>query len=381
MNAAFSVLEHVIPLLDSGQIYTNNFVSVYLTALTIKIAGFDVFNPWASRLPSVFFGTLLIPLVYFLSKKVFENEKAAFFSAFLIAFSYLEIAWSRQVRGYAALAFFITIALYHLWNYLLEAKTRNLLIFFVYYVLACLSHWAALTFTPSLLLVLVIKKQIPVEKLWGKILFFTLFVIPPLILLKFKYPVSGGIFLRYAVFPFFPIVSILFGYIVVRLFEYPSVKGRLVPKLVLAGCVAIIVFMMPLQLIPLKTHELYLQAPQPDFNKVFSIILNERESDDVVITLRPVLSRLYLGSDGLWLSLKSKKVDEIDMYVGAKPLVKSSELMDVINFGSGFIVVDGHSFFTILLKKYPEIFEHPKLKLRMYSCGAKQLDCIWLYRF
>lgn len=53
----------------------------------------------AARLPSMLFGSLVPILVYFLAKKLGKDE-VAIPASLLTTFSYFEISWSRQARGY-----------------------------------------------------------------------------------------------------------------------------------------------------------------------------------------------------------------------------------------------------------------------------------------
>ena len=67
---------------------------------------------FAYRLPSVLFGTLTIPLIFFFARNITISSRAALVAAFLTAFLMVEIAWSRQARMYQPFQFFYILTLY-----------------------------------------------------------------------------------------------------------------------------------------------------------------------------------------------------------------------------------------------------------------------------
>src|SRR3989339_740293 len=101
INAVLSVTEHGSTILDSGQNYPC-LTYCYPTALLTKIFGG---SPTVYRLFSAIIGLAFIILIFFITKRLF-NRKAALLSSFLITFSYLQIAWSRQARFYTLYFFY-----------------------------------------------------------------------------------------------------------------------------------------------------------------------------------------------------------------------------------------------------------------------------------
>lgn len=65
---------------------------MYLNIPSIAIFGLNAF---AARLPSAFFGFLTIPALYFLTKRLLNDEKVALISAFLLAISPWHLQFSR----------------------------------------------------------------------------------------------------------------------------------------------------------------------------------------------------------------------------------------------------------------------------------------------
>ena len=101
INAALAVHENGVPLLDSGKYYWRGVLSTYLISFFL-LFGINEFN---ARIVSVLFGTLFIIGGYFLGRE-FHSKRAGLIMSFLLAFSYWQIAWSRQARMYIQLTFF-----------------------------------------------------------------------------------------------------------------------------------------------------------------------------------------------------------------------------------------------------------------------------------
>ena len=96
----------------------NNYTFHLLTAAFFQLFGQTEF---VARLPSIIIGSTIPIIVYLLGKLVF-NKTTAVSAALLATFSYFEIVWSRQARGYVLLQALILLALY---LYLDINKRRN----------------------------------------------------------------------------------------------------------------------------------------------------------------------------------------------------------------------------------------------------------------
>jgi hypothetical protein len=108
-NAVISTIEKGEPRLDSGFLYKRSILNTYVIATSVRLFGF---NHFATRLPAVLFGTVLILIIYLFSKELFKNERVALLSAGLTSLSYLQIAWSRQARMYMQFEVFFFLAIY-----------------------------------------------------------------------------------------------------------------------------------------------------------------------------------------------------------------------------------------------------------------------------
>jgi hypothetical protein len=101
-------------------VYSRAILSTTLIALSFAIFGVTEF---AARLPSVLFGTLMIPLVYLIGSR-WGNSRIAIIAAVLITFSVWEIAWSRQARMYQQLQFFYLLSLYLFYEFTVHKNVK-----------------------------------------------------------------------------------------------------------------------------------------------------------------------------------------------------------------------------------------------------------------
>lgn len=118
--AAIAILDAGSPTLQSGVVYSRAILNTLLITLSFAIFGITEF---AARLPSVLFGTLMIPLVYLIGSR-WGNSRIAIIAAVLITFSVWEIAWSRQARMYQQLQFFYLLSLYLFYEFTVHKNLK-----------------------------------------------------------------------------------------------------------------------------------------------------------------------------------------------------------------------------------------------------------------
>ncbi|VVB53043.1 Dolichyl-phosphate-mannose-protein mannosyltransferase [uncultured archaeon] len=135
-TAAKGMLTHLVPYMPGGSVYERDILNTAF--ITISMAVFGV-NEAAARLPSAIFGTLMIPLAYIAARKFFGNTAGAV-TAYIITFSYVEIAWSRQARMYQQLQFFYLLSLLLFYKYLEDRKTKTAVLTLIATAGAFLSH-------------------------------------------------------------------------------------------------------------------------------------------------------------------------------------------------------------------------------------------------
>jgi len=148
VNAALCMLERGLPILPSGHFYTAGILNTGLIASSIGLFGASEFS---ARMPSVLFGTLTIPLAFFFVKSI-GDKRLALVTAFLVTFSILEIAWSREARMYQQLQFFYLLSLYSFYEFTQRRSNRYLVLTILSTICTILSH----TFGFSLILIYLI---------------------------------------------------------------------------------------------------------------------------------------------------------------------------------------------------------------------------------
>ncbi len=120
--SAEKIVEKGIPEFDSGKVYNRGKPHTYIVALMYSFFGA---NAGTLRIPSSIFGVLTIWLVYLAAMKFIKDRTSALIAAAITAFSYYEIAWSRQIRMYTELQFFVLLAILLFFIYLNSADSGN----------------------------------------------------------------------------------------------------------------------------------------------------------------------------------------------------------------------------------------------------------------
>ncbi len=121
--AARGLLSNGYPVLPSGIAYTRAILHTAMVAASYAAFGF---GELAGRIPAALLGVFSIPLSFLVGRKI-KNRRVGLIVAFLVAFTTVQIAWSRQIRFYQQLQFFFLLSLYFFeelldgmdWKYLL----------------------------------------------------------------------------------------------------------------------------------------------------------------------------------------------------------------------------------------------------------------------
>ena len=160
MDESYSVLSTInmetygIPMFDSGTRYLRHLP---FSAVLFVFGRFG-YDEWTMRFPSVIFGTLLIIVVFFYSRRLFGdehitahhgvrggmNDYMALVPACLVAFSEYFIAWSRQARHYSLFVLLFFVSLYFLERFVKKPDERSLLWLTLFTVLAVMTHQFAM---------------------------------------------------------------------------------------------------------------------------------------------------------------------------------------------------------------------------------------------
>ncbi len=113
--AASKIIEHGVPRLDSGTLYSRALVFHYLQAFFMII----IQNDFTARLISVLFGLASIVLAYFIAREY--SKPAAIIAAVFTAVFFIQIFFSRQARMYQMFQFFFYLSIFLLY----KAKQLN----------------------------------------------------------------------------------------------------------------------------------------------------------------------------------------------------------------------------------------------------------------
>jgi hypothetical protein len=150
-----AISEHGYPLLMSGYKELKDVLLPYLLAAA-SLVGDDVA---IFRLISAIFGTGSILLIFFIGKNL-ANKYIGLVSAFLMAFSYWHIAWSRQVRAYSMLVFFAMLTLFFIIKYEKNNKNKYLLLAFIAIIFSILAKSSSgMLILPAFIVYIFLKKK------------------------------------------------------------------------------------------------------------------------------------------------------------------------------------------------------------------------------
>ena len=105
--AARGILEYGVPRLPDGFLYTRGLLPAYVEAASIGLLGV---TDQAARLPSLVFGTLLVPAVYSLARLT-GGSGPALAAAAIVAFSPPLVLQAREAWLYSSLLLWFTLAL------------------------------------------------------------------------------------------------------------------------------------------------------------------------------------------------------------------------------------------------------------------------------
>lgn len=357
--AAKQVVVHGIPLLPSGWLYTGGLPQSYLLAVWCSIFNWGEF--WI-RFPSVLVGTLLIFVVYRIARKVW-NERVGVALAAFQAFSYWQIAWSRQARMYVFLELFFFLGLYYGYRFVNEQRTREGVLAAVFSLLAAATHGFGIMVFPLLAGMWFLKHRS--LKLPGGAWWQMAYGVFGAVAAWFS--VRGFLSLRHAYFylpgyidfmlgEYFPIMmlvglAIFIGwkerYLLVFLLVYIGLIGNYIflyhlrytfwvmpiaavlvfvvldkylkNKWMYIGAAVLVVLGSSAMFIPQK--EVYLEpgTPQPPWREVYKSIPSDAEFSDVT----PVIAAYYGRTPSSWLknSLSGVRETKInDSYIGVEAL-------------------------------------------------------------
>ncbi|HLL60123.1 MAG TPA: glycosyltransferase family 39 protein, partial [Candidatus Nitrosocosmicus sp.] len=125
-----NILLGKLSIVDGFQILSYQFLQVLITSTSFIFFGFTEF---AARLPSILFGTIGIVFAYLLGTKL-SNINGGLLSAFLFAFSQLNLANSTQAKPYTAIQTLLLVVLYLI--FLLKENKKNHLLLHILIIIS-----------------------------------------------------------------------------------------------------------------------------------------------------------------------------------------------------------------------------------------------------
>ena len=123
---------------------SNNILTHFLTAASFLLLGI---GEWQARIPMIIIGAVVPIAIYLFTARNF-NQVTALASSILYTFSYLQITWARQARGYVLQQLIIIVTL-HLYLSLINNYSR---IKFIFFIICCI--FGLLTHTTFILIII-----------------------------------------------------------------------------------------------------------------------------------------------------------------------------------------------------------------------------------
>ena len=145
--AAKQIGEEGVPRFDSGEYYWRAWPQTYALFLIGSVFGY---GHAPMRILSAIVGTALIAVVFFVARRLYGTPAALIASGFM-AFSYYQIAWSRQARMYVFLEMFFLLILYWYLRWYEEGRSKHLAYALASALVAYVFHAVALLLIPIIL--------------------------------------------------------------------------------------------------------------------------------------------------------------------------------------------------------------------------------------
>ena len=386
--SAMNISEFGYPSFESP--YLRSLIHSYSLFIMGLLFGFSEFS---MRFLSVIAGVFIVYLGYLIGRSYGSVFGLSF--SFILGFSYLMIAWSRQARMYIFLLLFVMLAFYFYFKYLESGEIKFLILSLFsgtlsgsFHVIGLSSVFAVLAssviFNPkSIVFVLKNKFSYFVFVLLGYFLFksfsvisfsnnfwsyhdfflvehlfFLVLSIPGYFLFKKNADSLSRSFVfeiflvlnLFAVLFFVDVVNFRYGFLIyfviyflacfsiVYFVKFFSSSYAKVVVLVL------LVFISPLVLVPEKVYYLEDGTPMPDFKLAYEEI---RSLDGEFVVSHGAIHRLYYGKNpDFWLSIDlsgRQRFRDVDVYTGALGVYEVSFFDDF----SGYVVLDDMAFARI----------------------------------
>ncbi|ETA67437.1 Dolichyl-phosphate-mannose-protein mannosyltransferase [Methanolobus tindarius DSM 2278] len=130
----------------------------------LHIMTFFSSSEFSLRFPSVIFGTLTIPVTYFLGYRLFGREEGII-AAFLLSISMMHLWYSQEARMYSQMVFFSALSLYFFYIAVHTNSKTNWVAYVVSSAMAFFSHYyAVFVIVPEVLYYVIMHVVFPLHK-------------------------------------------------------------------------------------------------------------------------------------------------------------------------------------------------------------------------
>jgi len=338
-------------------------------------------NEFAARFPEVILGTLLILVIYYVGKKIFNNY-IGLGASLLATFSYIQIAWSRQARGYAILELLFLLSLYFLYLFSKTKKLVHLSFFGLFLLLSIWTHTLGLMIIPIAFFYLLIRGDLAKIFRQKTFLFGFVFFIGVVFyltnlrqalrwvfgeeLIRFlkgenffgTYLFLASFFLivpfeKY-VLPLFPLLFLISSY---ALFQIANLLSKTKVRFNLIFCLFLAFILLNGNKFSLKPRQFYTlnydmkEIPEMDYKGLYKIVEAKIENKDIkeiaIIEIDQDIPAWYLGEGSINFVPRNNVAKNVikNQNTGAIYIHDFEEFKDVYqSFKYGFIVLIEHNF-------------------------------------
>ncbi len=423
VNAVISGMENGTKggaaILNSGDTY---FCPVYChpTSVIVSLLGN---RPLAYRFLSAVGGTAFILVAYWITKRFFQDTTAALLAAGFTAFSYWQIAWSRQARWYTLLEVFFWLAILAFHAFLKSDTKRkriaSLTLTIIATILAIATQGIAYLLPVFFLIWYLVERRPPLKRVLAGVGATVLFLLIAEFALHLVFlqrvfeqlTLTGNItyYLSFYGRTYWPLLLIcafglwqsspakrkLFAMLLLPFFLYLVIISTFTeiihyrylfhatPAFLIIAAVSLvdtfdklskrttrIIFLIatcalffltgqgiifPKDFYSLEADDpttlkrtYYAYTPQPNFTGAYKFIEERLKASDIVISVQPQFSNIFLRQPGYWLAYDYLGRDRLDpmagrsheRYVNAAIIQSKEALASIMDGKHGYLVLD-----------------------------------------
>lgn len=155
MWVARRTIQYGYPVFSTGAIYSQGMLFTYIDALFIHLFGL---SELVARIPSMIISVGIIPLLYWVGKRVF-SARTGLLAAALLAFDPQSIIWGGRARNYALFALLVLSATYLLYEGVIRRDDpRRRRLYVLCFLATVFTHNEALLLFPAFVVVTFLRR-------------------------------------------------------------------------------------------------------------------------------------------------------------------------------------------------------------------------------